>query len=358
MAIALAITSVGLVSSVGGGAAEACAAIRAGISRVRPVPHLSTLDPDAQAPEALQGHPIHGLTDGFAPSARWRIMAGRALVDLMAGRGAGEGARGGEGSRAGVIFVLPVLDDARFFYAPLARPDAIWASCLDPVLEDARLTVPPAHRALLPLGAGGIAAAFEMAGTWLEGREVDRVLVVAVDSLLDAWSLLWLSGAGRIKDADNPVGLAPGEAAVALLLERRGNGPALARTAAAVFEEIDEPFQNPERRHGRGLVTALRRALGGAGGRLDGDIYVNLNGEEWRAAELGTALSSLPAATRGPQRLIAPATSVGDVGAAAGALQIACALRSFARGYAAAPHAWILATSDDGDVSALCLEAA
>jgi hypothetical protein len=47
---------------------------------------------------------------------------------------------------------------------------------------------------------------------------------------------------------------------------------------------------------------------------------------------------------------------VGDVGAAAGALHIACAARSFARGYASAPQAWIIATSDYGDVSTLCLE--
>jgi 3-oxoacyl-[acyl-carrier-protein] synthase-1 len=157
------------------------------------------------------------------------------------------------------------------------------------------------------------------------------------------------------------VGLAPGEAAVALLLRPPASGPApppLAVTKAIVFEEADEPFQNVERRQGRAVVAALGRALQISSLSLDGDLYVNLNGEEWRAAELGAGLIALPAGAVGGYRVIAPATSVGDVGAAAGALHVACALRSFARGYAAGPHAWVLTTSDYGDASVLCVGAA
>jgi 3-oxoacyl-[acyl-carrier-protein] synthase-1 len=359
MALPLAITAVGLISSVGRGAVESCASIRAGINRVGAVPHFSTLNPDLQEPTALQGHPITGITDGFAPSARWLMMARYAIDDLKESLPAG--GRDRAWSRCGVVFVLPVLGDARFFHAPPAQADVVWASCLDPILASRQLAVGPAHKALVSMGAGGIARAFQVAGGWIEKRAVERVLVVAVDSLLDAWSLDWLASAGRLKDAENPVGLAPGEAAVALLLQGPGQDrdlPPLARTRTVIFEEVDEPFQNPERRQGRGLATALRRALAEAGGALDGDLYVNLNGEDWRAAELGTALAAFPAGTVGAHRIVVPATSVGDVGAAAGALHVACALHSFARGYALASHAWSLATSDDGDVSALCLEAA
>ena len=146
---------------------------------------------------------------------------------------------------------------------------------------------------------------------------------------------------------------------MALLLEApaaRAAVPPLARIVASVFKEDDQPFQNPERRQGRTAFTALDDVLRTAGPRLEGDLYVNLNGEDWRAAEVGAVLAALPAASRGAHNVRAPATSVGDIGAAAGALHIACAQRAFARGYATDSKAWILATSDYGDVSAVCLE--
>lgn len=359
----LAIAAVGAVSSVGRGAVQSCASIRAGISRTRPVTHFSTLDEDTQQPTPLLGHPILAITDGFAPSARWLTTARHALADLIAGGPALESADARFWSSCGVVFVLPVLDDARFFHAPPARPDAIWASCLEVLISERGLAEDPRHRALVPLGPGGIARAFEIARTWLEQGEIRRVLLVAVDSLLDAWSLDWLARARRLKHASNPVGLVPGESAVALLLERPAPeraSPPLAVTRAVVFEESDEPFQNTRRRQGVAASAALERALQSAGPALEGDVYVNLNGEDWRAAELGAALASCPApaSPTARYRLVMPATSLGDVGAAAGAIGIACALHSFARGHASGRRAWILATSDDGDVSALCLEAA
>lgn len=264
-------------------------------------------------------------------------------------------------SRCAVVFVLPVLADARFYHAPTARPDTIWASCLNVIISERGLSTDQRHRALISIGPGGIASAFESAATWLDNREVDRVLVVAVDSLIDGWSLGWLAGGRRLMDASNPIGLVPGEAAVALLLEGqapREATPSLATEAAAVFEEADEPFQNAAIRQGRAASTALARALQIAGPSIAGDLFVNLNGEEWRGAELGAALSGLPVSARGTYRVVAPATSVGDVGAAAGALSIACALRSYVRHYAMGPQSWILTTSDYGDVSVISVKEA
>lgn len=354
----LTITAVGAVSSVGVGVVQSCASIRAGLSRPRAVTHFEILDEDRQEPAPLQGHPVHGLTDGFAPNARWLLMSRHALADLDSTLGQ---TVAGYWSRCAVVFVLPVLADARFYHAPTARPDTIWTSCLDVIIVERGLSTDPHHRSLIAIGPGGVASAFESAASWLDNREVDRVLVVAVDSLLDGWSLGWLAGGRRLKDASNPIGLVPGEAAVALLLEgqaRRGAARPLAMVAASAFEESDEPFQNVTRRQGRAAKAALARALQTAGPSLEGDLYVNLNGEDWRGAELGAVLSGIPVASRGGYRVIAPATSVGDVGAAAGALHIACALRSYARDYAAGPQSWILATSDYGDASVISVKAA
>jgi len=355
---ALAIRALGAISSVGRGVVESCASIRAGMNRAHPVPHFPIMDGALAKPMPLTGHPVAAVTDGFGPSARWLFMARRALADLAAGDAEIEQADAGYWSRCGVLFVLPVLADARFFSAPPARPDTIWASCLDVLCTERGLAASRQHRELVAMGAGGIARALEIGGGWLDRRELDRVLIIAVDSLLDAWSLDWLTHARRLKDGANPVGLSPGEAAVALLIEGQATRPAgrpAAHIRAFAFEEADEPFPNAERRQGRAAIAALGRALQAAGPMLEGDVYVNLNGEEWRAAELGAVLSALPAGVAGNYRVHAPAISVGDVGAAAGALQIACAVRSFARGYALGGQAWVLATSEYGDVSALCI---
>jgi 3-oxoacyl-[acyl-carrier-protein] synthase-1 len=351
------LTALGALTSVGRGAVPSCAAIRAGITRPRPVEHFATLELDEHAEVALLGHPIAGMTDGMAPSARWRCLAAGALDDLLGGEHVPAPLDVAFWSRCGIIFVLPVLDDARYHYAPLAHPGAVWQSCLGPVIARHRLPLAPKHRSVVAAGPAGIGAALETATAWLAAAEVDRVLVVGADSLLDAWSLAWLGD--RLKHSGNPVGVSPGEAAFALLVEREGAPralPPLARLAALAWEELDEPCMNPERQQGRGLVRALQRVC--SSGALSGDVYVNLNGEHWRAAELGTAASALPAHLRGPQTFRLPAACIGDVGAAAGGVHIACVLRSFARGYAAGPRAWVVSTSDDGDVSVIGLEAA
>jgi 3-oxoacyl-[acyl-carrier-protein] synthase-1 len=351
------LTAIGAVTSVGRGAVPSCAAIRAGITRPRPVEHFATLDLDEHAPAALLGHPIAGRTDGFAPNARWRWMAGAALDDLLASEHVPAPADVAFWSRCGLIFVLPVLDDARYYYAPFAHPGTVWQSCIEPIIARQRLLLDAAHRSVAAVGPAGIGFALQTATAWLDAAEIDRVLVVGADSLLDAWSLAWL--AGRLKHSGNPVGASPGEAAFALLLEREGSRaapPPLGRLRAIAWEEVDEPFMNAERAQGRGLVRALRRVCS-TGTELSGDVYVNLNGEAWRAAELGAAASALPAHLRGPQRFQLPAACIGDVGAAAGGIHIACALRSFARGYAAGSRAWVVSTSDEGDVSVIGLEA-
>jgi 3-oxoacyl-[acyl-carrier-protein] synthase-1 len=352
------LTAVGALTSVGLGAVPSCAAIRAGITRPRPIDHFATLDLDEHVAAALLGHPIAGMTDGFAPNARWRWMAAAALDDLLAGEHVPPAADVAFWSRCGIIFVLPVLDDARFFYAPFAHADTIWQSCLDPIIARQRLPLDAVHRSVAAVGPAGIGLALATTSDWLDAAEVDRVLVVGADSLLDAWSLAWLGP--RLKHSGNPVGATPGEAAFALLIEREGARaalPPLGRLMALAWEEVDEPCVNPERQQGRGLAQALQRVCS-AGTELSGDVYVNLNGEAWRAAELGAAASALPAHRRGTQRFHVPAACIGDVGAAAGGVHVACVLRSFARGYAAGPSAWVVSTSDDGDVSVVGLEVA
>ena len=354
------VTDVGLISSVGRSAADACAAIRAGIARAAEVTHFGVLDEEDHALTAVIGHPIAGVTDGFGPTGRWRVMAERALQDLPPRPASADDDRPDDWSRCGVVFVLPVLDDARFFYNPACKPDAVSRDYLRPLLKDERSAVRGDRRAVLPIGPGGLGRAIQHAESWLLNGDVERTVIVAADSLLDAWSLEWLAGQRRLKDSVNPVGLSPGEAAVAVTLERAHAAPDTVPQVSVksfVFEDADEPYLNDDRRQGRALSSSIQRVIAECGTNLSGDIFVNLNGEPWRAMELGTAIASLPPGSTGEYRVSTPAVSVGDVGAASGALQLACAVRAFARGYAMTSHAWILSSSDYGEVTAMCVEA-
>jgi len=357
--ISLAITAIGAVSSVGRCVADTCAAIRAGLSRSAEVSHFGIIDLDEHELVPLQGHPISGLTDGFSPLARWLVMSRRAIGDLRKNHLPSNDQEEKFWSSCGLICVLPILDDARFFFCLPCRSDAINESFLTQLLGEIPRAASPGEQDFVAVGAAGIGLALKRAAAWIAAGKVERVLVVAVDSLLDAWSLDWLAETGRLKDQDRSAGLAPGEAAVALVIEQRGSDSApdpMGWIKSLAFEDGDNPFPNVERRQGRELAGAIRQALDAVENRIEGDIYVDLNGEDWRAAEFGSALASLAPGTLGPHQLLTAATSVGDIGAASGAMHIACALRSFERGYAASSQAWVLSSSEYGETSALCLE--
>src|SRR5262245_52373311 len=77
----LVIEAIGLVCAVGRNASSACAAIRAGVSRRRPLAGQTTLSADGEG-EPLSGHAVPIVTSGYALFARWRRLARAALLDL------------------------------------------------------------------------------------------------------------------------------------------------------------------------------------------------------------------------------------------------------------------------------------
>src|SRR4051812_18064730 len=74
------ITSVGLCSSLGG-AVQACAAARAGISRPSDV-ELTAFDRDKEDAVPITGHPVPGLTS-FRGKGRLIGLAEQAITDLV-----------------------------------------------------------------------------------------------------------------------------------------------------------------------------------------------------------------------------------------------------------------------------------
>lgn len=64
---------------------------------------------------------------------------------------------------------------------------------------------------------------------------------------------------------------------------------------------------------GRGLAACIQEVLSGLQSLFEGDLYADLNGEQWRAHEWGCVRVHLGARLGAP-RLHLSGTEVGDVG--------------------------------------------
>jgi 3-oxoacyl-[acyl-carrier-protein] synthase-1 len=161
----------------------------------------------------------------------------------------------------------------------------------------------------------------------VEEGEADALLVGSVDSLLppETLDLLWTQH--RVLTRDNPYGLIPGEAACLLLVAHpavMGDARALGRVDAAFEAREDEDVAAPRGILGRGLAAVLRPA---GAHRPPSRWMLDLNGERWRAEELGFAVAAAGApVTDLAADLETPSLYLGDTGAAMGAVMPALAL--------------------------------
>jgi 3-oxoacyl-[acyl-carrier-protein] synthase-1 len=359
----ISVTAVGAVTSVGYDAATACSSIRAGITRPSLIEEFEVLDMAEQEPIGLTGHPLGEATRGFSGVGRWLQMAAMALRDLASSGSIPETADQVFWSSTICYVVLPFLDPRRFDPTGThGTEEALRASFVKPLLRRCEPWFAPAETILLPRGRIGSLHAILMAARQLSEGRVRRGLVLAVDSLLDEPALLWLAQSRRLKEDDNPVGLSPGEAAVAFLVEqsdaarRRGALP-IANVAAVATAREPNVFMAGERSLGEGIADVVQRALAEADVAMPyrSDVLTDLNGESWRSTEYGNARTRVPSRLWQGHRIAMPASSVGDVGAAMTALELLVACHSLERGYAAGRDVLLMSSDEYGDVGAAVL---
>lgn len=347
----LSVTGAGLVTSLGFDVHASCAAIRAGVRRPRPIPEEKVLDLSSGEAIPLTGHPIPALTDGFVSTARWLQMLPHALANLQqVGKlpPADDDAFWG----AALLWVLlPDVEGDRFEFSERAWSSELPRTLRAPLLRMLPQALPPARVQLMPLGKTGLPSVLETAAERLHAQSARHLIILATDSMCDPFSLEWLGRTRRLKSDLNPVGLSPGECAGALLLEPTQTSRDRPPWAVIDFCAVDQdaphdPDDAPPR--GRALARTLAPALGG--GVID--VHTDLNGEHWRAKEMGTAIVQLG----GPAlRIHHAASEVGDVGSVSPLLATILAARSIHRGYAKGDRVAVAASSIDGRVGALAL---
>jgi 3-oxoacyl-[acyl-carrier-protein] synthase-1 len=217
--------------------------------------------------------------------------------------------------------------------------------------------------ALVAGGNAAVAFALQQAMASLASGPIERAIILAADSYLDALSIEWLRDNRRLKTPENPVGLAPGEAAACILLEsaavarRRGARTEGVVRALAVGQE-PRAFVKGEMSVGETLAQLLKSCAEQTKQPppFTTHLIIDLNGEPWRAQELGAALPRVAQVWK-PGRLLCPATSLGDTGAASGAVGICYGIRSMVRGAVAGPLL-VVSSCVDGHVGVTCLDAA
>jgi len=196
----------------------------------------------------------------------------------------------------------------------------------------------------------------------LQQGPCERVAIITVDSLVDGEALNWLAGANRLKSEENPSGFMPGEAACGLVFESdaaaraRGVEPA-GRIEAIAMEQEGLAFVNGERSQGEALAKVMRNVLKQANAPLPFalDVVADMNGEEWRAHEMGSAFHRLADGCLATDHLHLPASSIGDPGAPMLAIQIALALHAYRRGYAKGSRTLAISSDEYGAKGAVLI---
>jgi 3-oxoacyl-[acyl-carrier-protein] synthase-1 len=345
----LQLSGTGIVCAVGWDSVNACASIRAGLSRRNETPDFSVEDEDSIFPAPLMSASLAGLTDGYGPLGTWARLLQLAVRDLLRGI-EGQGALAEEATAA-IVIAPSFSDGARFD----VEDGSIAAASAKPAVagffgSTIPLAISPANVHFLAEGQAGLASGIALAASLLSGRSIKHALLLGIDCLVDPLSLKWASSRGRLKTPDMPVGFVPGEAGACVLLETAATADArrakVLGTIVQVASAIDDSVAEKREAPGRALSRAIRGALGSTA--FAGHVVVDANGEHWRALELGSALSECSDVLSGPLDVLYPCVSTGEVGAAYGPIALAVAAHTFTRRYNKSGHSLVLCSSDDG----------
>ncbi|HLP43517.1 MAG TPA: hypothetical protein VK465_18590 [Fibrobacteria bacterium] len=361
--MSLSISSMGLVSSLGTDPDTAAAAFRAGLVRPREL-DFPVLDEDANA-QPVTGYPACGDYSSFFQFGLWIQLAGAALRGLVQRGGLPGSEDRGYWDNILVVSSLPIWEEERFGYLLDKGPEPLKEFYLERALAAASLQVKRERLRFVGYGSCGPVQALSKSLQLLRMDPQARVLLLEVDSYVDPDSLAWLAERNRLKSPEIPFGLIPGQAGACLLLEapavlaaRKGRPEAFLENAAWRAATPD-PENNP-REIAESLASVIREVLQttSKGRPFSGDIFLDLNGENWKAKAWAYAQILLQQELDfAAMKTILPAEGFGETGIAFAPLAIILAARAFARGYAGKGPVLIVCLSDNGETGAILVMA-
>jgi 3-oxoacyl-[acyl-carrier-protein] synthase I len=179
---------------------------------------------------------------------------------------------------------------------------------------------------LAAYGKGGIARAMADAAALLNTKAgPEYVLMVAIDSLLDAAAIEQFLSQQRLNARDNADGFIPAEGAAALLLSKKPTQDTGLWIEGIGSAQEDWRFGGDVPLRSNGLTAAIRNAVTVAGTEVAAmDFHASgMTGESWYAKEVSLALSRCMERKKAEFPHLIMARSVGETGAASPLLTLA-----------------------------------
>jgi 3-oxoacyl-[acyl-carrier-protein] synthase-1 len=219
---------------------------------------------------------------------------------------------------------------------------------------------------VLPDGNCAIATGLIRAARLLAAGEVECCIVGGVDSYLTHEDIERYDRLARVKNRNNGRGFIPGEAATVVAVALHGRHRSLNAIEPTILgvgvarEEQSRTALSDGHPNGRAVQQALLTAVDDA--RVDEQALAfrvaDLNGERYGCQDSILGAHRFYRSYRKQMPIIFPAASVGETGAAAGALGVIIAAVAMTKGYAPGNLAMCEAASDGGLRSGVVVGAA
>lgn len=358
-------TSIGLVTSIGYDVRTSCASARAGITRIQEMHHHKVNDGGTHEEAPIAGCPVAPLTDGFGSLGRWTGLGLQAIEDLIDyGNLHSQSADFWAGTA--LVFALPDLNAPNFDFEGVINESSIKTKFIEPFIVRSGLPIQSKFTLVVSEDDTAVFSACDLVRRCFNNENIDRVLLLAVDSLIEPHRLNWLELTGRLKNPDNPIGVVPGEAAAAVMfesedsLQSNGHTPLATLVSFATAVEQNHQYQEEYQQNvGDALAKCISDVLAGvpADNGFTGMVFSDLNGEEWRARELSMARLKLSEyfATRELDEIL-PVASFGDVGTAKPLASLCMLIEGNRRGYLKNKSGLVLGSSAGGSTGAVLIK--
>lgn len=209
---------------------------------------------------------------------------------------------------------------------------------------------------MIETGHAAGAMAVQVAWEVVRSGAAELALAGGVDSYLEPETMAWLEASDQAHGARrNPWGFVPGEGAgFALLVAAPRAGrfklPTDQELVTAATVRETKLIKTDTVCLGEGLTDLFRAlATGLAPGAKADHLVCDMNGEPYRADEFGFAVLRAGELFRDASAFAGPASSWGDVGAAAGPLFLVLGDAEAKRGYARGPVTAAFTSSESGE---------
>ncbi len=346
-----AITGIGMISAIGHNVETACASIRCGLRRFGETGH-ATLDPVTLEDIPVPASAIAGITDGYQGVGLYSRIGQYSLKDLIRYGKLNKDDNYFWGNTHFILCVSPTRANES------TTPDIDFNKALDNIIQMSGLNIPQPNRSICEYGHAAVLFGIEKGMQLLSRKQVDRVLVLGVDSLVGEEELNFYQH--RLKSDETGDGLGPGQAGAAVLIENvttaKNRNADIHGYIGAVFTDRSNNNRIDQKTElGSGLAKVITKSLNEAIGV--NAYYCDLNGEKQRAQEWGYAVPKIRMEIDNfPEIMRAPAECIGDTGAVSGAVSICGAVRSFARKYNPGKDILVWASSDNGMVASAIIQ--